>query len=477
MNVQGPQIRDQLQQLAAGGARITRNDVETVARAVGVDAAQVEDVARSGLGLEITEQSGYHAQSVGQRRGVQNAQIAALMFDKAPTKIPAFLDLSSTSISYGVKYGEEGSPFDQSRLELTLTAPDGGTLHVRLPAERVESTAEAQPPTFLALPGGMTAEGKRAARRTEARAPITNAVAGQLAKHLATAVLAERPGSIGARVAEHLVDRFRAMANSELGTIDAQAKALNGAAELFDAGKPAEAAETLARLESSAHANVRANAGLLLGHVQLSTGQPHAARVTLDRALLGADPRTRVRIRTVQAEVARAERDFDAALGYAEDAVRNALDLVGTGAAAVLGTSLFQLGVMQKNLGRIDDACRSMKGALEARPDHVATMIATAGYLALAGDAAEGKKLFDAIAIPATETPAFVDYAMNATWFSALAGDDAKVVEWATRAFESASSAGQRSAVHQYFSAEVDLDRYRSDPAFAALLAKNAPGQ
>jgi tetratricopeptide (TPR) repeat protein len=159
----------------------------------------------------------------------------------------------------------------------------------------------------------------------------------------------------------------------------------------------------------------------------------------------------------------RALKDFRGAVRYMELAVV----LTKPGDPALAGY-LYNLAILQKNDGRIPDALHAIREALKINPESWNLQMLEAGYLVLSGKRDEGLARFAKIERPVGDVQ-FFD-CMNA-WFYAVSKQRDKFYSAFAHSLEEASSTN----VLEWIDQDVDLDVYRNEPEFKALIEKHAP--
>lgn len=128
---------------------------------------------------------------------------------------------------------------------------------------------------------------------------------------------------------------------------------------------------------------------------------------------------------------------------------------------------LYNLAILQKNDGRLDDALASIRMALKINPESWNLQVIEAGYMVLKGDKDEGMKKFVEIKRPRGDVEFFE---IMVTWFYAVYQDRAKFYSQ----FEKALSQARATHILEWIDQDVDLDVYRKDPEFKALVEKHA---
>lgn len=125
------------------------------------------------------------------------------------------------------------------------------------------------------------------------------------------------------------------------------------------------------------------------------------------------------------------------------------------------------LAIMEKNSGQLDSALQTLARARERSRNALMTLqldLVTAGYLYHAKQTADAAELFARV-LPIVETDD--NYTSNLAWFYAVSGDKEKFYE----KFERALAINPRQAL-DWAEAEADLDRYRGEERFKALVER-----
>jgi hypothetical protein len=384
----------------------------------------------------------------------------------------ALARLGHLRIFNAVRLGSAGARVEQSGFGLTLLDAQGNMLDLHQPPmlPDVNSFDPPKPPTFVVVPSRDDVAARVAMPTSQSGTKITPHHAVELVHRLEIALAGTHPKSDGGRVGAFFVERLGTMANEALGSREAQVTQLTKVAEKFDQGHHAAAIEEFRRLAGSGHPEIREQANILLGESLISLGHHEEASVAFHVAMKNDSPWAKLAGGLGLVKAYRGLRQVTKAADQAEQTAQLARTLKKEGADVDLGSALFQLAVMQKNLGKISQASANMQAALAERPDHAPTRIAAAGYLALEGKQSEADVQFGKIAVPPRGTLEFVNYAMNATWYHALKGDTQAVVAFADKALADAAGVHALPGLLEYFNTEADLDPYRRKPEFATVL-------
>lgn len=464
-------IAQRLKSASGDGAAVTRAEVEQVAQALNVSPDVVEKVARDRKhGFDVSRLP------VGEPGARVRAELQARAFDAkpAPLKIPSFVDVDSLQLFHGVALGKQGDGAHQLGYQLILRDKDDTLVSLHQPPmlPDLSSTEPVAPPT-VSFQRSSRAQGVSIGAATSAgqsgdARPLDAAAAKKLIPLLDRAVPATGDGT-AAVIGRFFLDRLSQLA----GPADPKEEGAKGrlALEAYDAGHKEPAILQLQGLTASSDPRTRASSSYFLGEVLHREQRYPEAIAALTTALKTDAPDLKAIIHKELANVHRALRDFPTAIAHAKLAVEHFGASSHPQKDALLSQSLFTLAVMQKNSGDLVGAVSNMASSLAHNQGHVPTILALAGYLALSGEKAAGDQLLAQVPVPARGTLAYVDYGMNATWYAALKGDKDQVLSTMKATLEDAEKNKVKSFVVQYFSSEVDLDKYRGDPAFRALLA------
>ncbi|HTL51587.1 MAG TPA: transglutaminase family protein [Planctomycetota bacterium] len=131
-------------------------------------------------------------------------------------------------------------------------------------------------------------------------------------------------------------------------------------------------------------------------------------------------------------------------------------------------TVLYNLAILQKNDQRLDDALVSIRAALKINPESWNLQVIEAGYMVLNGEKEAGQKKFEAVERPHGDVDFFE---VMQTWFFAVSHQREKFYTQ----FEKALSTSHSTHILEWIDQDVDLDVYRAEPEFKALVEKYAP--
>lgn len=157
----------------------------------------------------------------------------------------------------------------------------------------------------------------------------------------------------------------------------------------------------------------------------------------------------------------RALKDFRGAVRYMELAVA-LVDPADPNMANVL----YNLSILQKNDKRLDDALASIRKARRINPESWNLQTIEAGYLVLNGQQEAGYKLFETVKPPRADRQF---YEVMVAWFYAVSRQREKFYP----AFETALANSRNTHILEWIDQDVDLDLYREEPDFKALVAKH----
>jgi tetratricopeptide (TPR) repeat protein len=131
-------------------------------------------------------------------------------------------------------------------------------------------------------------------------------------------------------------------------------------------------------------------------------------------------------------------------------------------------TLLYNLAILQKNDGRLKGALASIDEAQQYNPEAWSLKILEAGYLVLDGQRERGLALFERIK---DEKPRGQEEFYNdmIAWFYAVSEQREEFY----RAFAYALDHARSTNVLHWIDQDVDLDVYREEPKFRALVAKH----
>lgn len=181
--------------------------------------------------------------------------------------------------------------------------------------------------------------------------------------------------------------------------------------------------------------------------------------------LLAAFPQTpksaERRLLTSLAFCHRSLKDYRAAVRYMELAAT--LEPEGSPERAA---DLYNLAILQKNDGRLGDALRSIRAALQINPESWNLQMIEAGYMVLNGERDDGLKRFEKIERPRGDAEF---YESMLAWFYAVSKQRDKFYTQFERTLSLSRSPHNLVWIEQ----DVDLNVYRDEPEFKALVEKH----
>ncbi|MGD0090782.1 MAG: hypothetical protein ABSE73_12755, partial [Planctomycetota bacterium] len=127
---------------------------------------------------------------------------------------------------------------------------------------------------------------------------------------------------------------------------------------------------------------------------------------------------------------------------------------------------LYSLAILQKNDGCLGAALQSIRTALKINPESWNLKMIEAGFMVLNGEREEGRKRFEMIARPRGDAQFYEDML---AWFYAV---DKQREKFYTQ-FEHALSLSRSPHTLVWIEQDVDLDVYRGEPEFKALVEKH----
>jgi tetratricopeptide (TPR) repeat protein len=206
---------------------------------------------------------------------------------------------------------------------------------------------------------------------------------------------------------------------------------------------------------------VATHALMYLAADEAGKGDHDRERILLLAAYARAPKSSCEQVLTRLAFCLRALKDFRGAVRYMELAVV----LIKPGDPE-LTTALYNLAILQKNDGRLPDALKAIREALKLNPESWNLQMLEAGYLVLNGQRDDGLAAFSKIQRPQAAVE-FFDI-MNA-WFYAVSQQRDKFYP----AFEQALAESQSTHILEWIDQDVDLDVYRNEAEFKALVEKH----
>jgi tetratricopeptide (TPR) repeat protein len=126
---------------------------------------------------------------------------------------------------------------------------------------------------------------------------------------------------------------------------------------------------------------------------------------------------------------------------------------------------LYNLAILQKNDGRLGEALESIRKALKLNPENWNLQVLEAGYLVLNGQRDEGLATFAKVQRPRGDVEF---YEIMVSWFYAVSEQRGKFYGQLERALDLSNS----TRILVWIEQDVDLDPYRNEPEFKALVAK-----
>ncbi|MBI5508461.1 MAG: tetratricopeptide repeat protein [Deltaproteobacteria bacterium] len=389
----------------------------------------------------------------------------------APTTVPAFIDVASVKVFWGVNLGDDKNASATAILE----DRNKNRIHLQVPYK-------GDPPAAPTI--GFFDQAKFAARPDNDNTtkiemhPISATLAKDLIPLLDAAVAASPAGPVttgpghGAAVTRVMLEHCEGLVLKNGAPTRAEVGAqINEAAAVFDKGDYNAAERAVMDLCAVPFADLRGHAYHLLGEIRYRLGHNDEALRAVSLALPNASVSQRLGLFELAASCHSAMRRFDQAEAYATQAVTQGMAMRAAGAKLDLHSAHFRLAVAQKNLGKVDAAIVHLEEALNEKPGATFIELALAGYLGIAGKTAEAEKRFARIPVPPETSLEFLDYNTNATWFYAVNKNKAKVLEFAAKALEVAKRFHHPGTV-SYFAVEPDLDWLRRDPEFQSLMTR-----
>jgi tetratricopeptide (TPR) repeat protein len=236
------------------------------------------------------------------------------------------------------------------------------------------------------------------------------------------------------------------------------AAALTTAQQLVEAGRAADARAALAAVVAVAADEptaVRGHACLLYAGASLMCGAPQDALAALAkipaRPAFALDEGYR---KMIEACALRQLRRYGEALAAALASVEH----------GPTPGRLLVLADAQKHAGHVDDACRTLTNLVDRDPHNITALAQLAGCLHLRGGDGDADSAAACFARFAVLDDNGADAARNAAFVHAVRGDVDACVAALSRAL-----ATEPEATRGYIGDEVELERFRADPKFAAL--------
>jgi tetratricopeptide (TPR) repeat protein len=131
-----------------------------------------------------------------------------------------------------------------------------------------------------------------------------------------------------------------------------------------------------------------------------------------------------------------------------------------------LANSLYNLAILQKNDACLGEALKSIRKALKINPESWNLQMIEAGYMWLNGEKEEGLKRFAVIEKP-RENLEFYEIMLG--WFYAVSQQREKFYPQFKKTLDHARTPQILIWIEQ----DVDLDIYRNEPEFIALVEKH----
>ncbi|MCW8133241.1 MAG: tetratricopeptide repeat protein [Planctomycetota bacterium] len=225
------------------------------------------------------------------------------------------------------------------------------------------------------------------------------------------------------------------------------------------AGRTEEAEKTYREVLAQAKAPwCEARAASALAYYLEARGRIDDALAVLEKHFLHAPAKMKLRMLTTLGELYRHKRDFEKAIQVHQLQVKLDPD----------EDSYNNLGSVLTEAHRDAEAIAAYEKALAYNPESFFTQVILAGLYERSGDKAKGRAYFATIEEPRDD---------KITWYCALVWYYANIKEEGlmTKNMEKALALDGSGHVYHYFVREPDLDPYRKNEAFAALMKKHAP--
>lgn len=228
---------------------------------------------------------------------------------------------------------------------------------------------------------------------------------------------------------------------------------LQRAQKLLAQKKYEEACAILEGLSRPVSSALRANASLLYAGVELMQGHAKNALDVLERVPATAEMRVDEGYRhMIKASAYRQLGEIGQAIAHARAAVTR----------GETSGRLLTLADALKHADQLDEAIQTLQRALQIEPDNAVALAMLAGYQVLNGDVDEAKETFSQFLDVA---PKDGDTARNTAFVHAVMGDRKKTVQCLKAALDE-----DAAITKAYIEDEVEFDRFRKDPEFAALV-------
>lgn len=128
---------------------------------------------------------------------------------------------------------------------------------------------------------------------------------------------------------------------------------------------------------------------------------------------------------------------------------------------------LYNLAILQKNDQRLNDALKSIRQAQKINPESWNLKVIEAGYMVLNGEREAGLQKFATVTLPRGDREF---WEIMQTWFFAVSAQRDKFYTQ----FEKALSNAHGTHILEWIDQDVDLDVYRKEPEFQALVKKHS---
>ncbi|MCY3017766.1 MAG: tetratricopeptide repeat protein [Planctomycetota bacterium] len=203
--------------------------------------------------------------------------------------------------------------------------------------------------------------------------------------------------------------------------------------------------------------SVEVGALSFLAHDAAGAGDHQRERAFLMMAFARAPKASQLGILTELAFCLRALKDYRGAVRYMELAVALQPDNDGL---------LYNLAILQKNDGRLKDALATIAAARRLNPESWNLQMIEAGYQVLDGQREKGLELYAKIERPRGDVEF---YDIMQAWFHAVSQQR----EGFYKHFEYALSHARSTSILEWIDQDVDLDVYRNENEFKALVEKH----
>ncbi|HYG76922.1 MAG TPA: tetratricopeptide repeat protein [Planctomycetota bacterium] len=204
---------------------------------------------------------------------------------------------------------------------------------------------------------------------------------------------------------------------------------------------------------------VQCDALVFLAQEAAAEGDYQQERTLLLGAFARAPKSDQLHVLSSLAFCHRSMKDYRGAVRYME--LASALDPDND-------STLYNLAILQKNDGRLDDALTTIRRARKINPESWNLHIMEAGYLIFAGKREEGMKLYETLEKPRADVEF---WEIMQTWFMAASQQREKFYTQ----FERALSLARSPRILEWIEQDPDLDVYRNETEFKDLVAKHRP--